>query len=615
MQALLSRTRLRGAPLLLVSATSLPAYLILKSDSFPSPATPHKQPLRSLLRSYVVYSLCSIPPLVDNSPTILNLLSTIPGLKQLTFGLVRVTFFDQFVGGETPKDTLPLVKALRAANKGIIYNYSVEVNEQEALGSSSKQDSQHNPVDTPPHKRTVEEILRCIDVAGEFEDALRGAREATVPYRSMTGMVDTGRGSWVAIKLTAMLPNAHALISFSKCITSSREADKRRGKQRALESDYVPCDRLIDISKGTTHLPATLVPFPGCPRVDDMEILHQSTEKPLQPPMNMTTQDANDVFELYQDLVRICARAQERGVKLLLDAEYSWYQPAIDALTLALMREFNARSPPNSNARTSPLVYGTYQAYLRRTPLQLALNLRDARENGYALGVKLVRGAYHPCEVSSHAAARSSESNSSTSLSISPDSKPPVWPTKLDTDASYDDCLRLVISAVKDDIEHSGQSGVNNHNSKGAKSIKPPRTNPGHVGIGVLFGTHNWNSCNLVLDELKRVGLAKSVTTLDEAGKEMEKLQLDEAVTDRVSIGQLYGMCDDLTEAIVRRTISAAPLVVKYVPYGGIEEVLPYLSRRALENKSVLGAGGASRERQNAGREIRKRLFGFLGVA
>ena len=39
-------------------------------------------------------------------------------------------------------------------------------------------------------------------------------------------------------------------------------------------------------------------------------------------------------------------------------------------------------------------------------------------------------------------------------------------------------------------------------------------------------------------------------------------------------------------------------------------QVMPYLSRRAIENKSVLGGGAAAHERQRAGKEIRRRLFG-----
>ena len=46
------------------------------------------------------------------------------------------------------------------------------------------------------------------------------------------------------------------------------------------------------------------------------------------------------------------------------------------------------------------------------------------------------------------------------------------------------------------------------------------------------------------------------------------------------------------------------------MPYGALEETMPYLSRRAIENKSVLGGGAAQHERQRAAQEIKKRIFG-----
>ena len=52
-------------------------------------------PLSTLIRTYVVYSFCSIPALVDWAPTILAALSAVPGLKQVTEAVVRATFFDQ----------------------------------------------------------------------------------------------------------------------------------------------------------------------------------------------------------------------------------------------------------------------------------------------------------------------------------------------------------------------------------------------------------------------------------------------------------------------------------------------------------------------------------------
>ena len=51
--------------------------------------------LGSFVRAYTVYTMCSVPALVDASPRILSFLTSIPGIKQITEAFVRITFFDQ----------------------------------------------------------------------------------------------------------------------------------------------------------------------------------------------------------------------------------------------------------------------------------------------------------------------------------------------------------------------------------------------------------------------------------------------------------------------------------------------------------------------------------------
>jgi hypothetical protein len=70
-----------------------------------------------------------------------------------------------------------------------------------------------------------------------------------------------------------------------------------------------------------------------------------------------------------------------RGVQV--DAEQSYFQPAIDAVTLRAALRFN---------RSKATLFNTYQAYLVGTQQRLCADLRWAAEQQVALGVKLVRG-------------------------------------------------------------------------------------------------------------------------------------------------------------------------------------------------------------------------------
>ncbi|KDN46399.1 hypothetical protein RSAG8_04343, partial [Rhizoctonia solani AG-8 WAC10335] len=497
------------------------AGMTIYADSNTAP--PGTTTLGSLARSYLVYSLCSVPPLVNHSPSILSTCASIPGLRELSEAVVRRTFFAQFVGGDSLPDTLPLITSLRQQNTGTLLVYSVEA-DGDAQGAHVEADGDAQGAQW---EKNVQEILASVNFAGDFEDTQVG-----------------GGKTWVAVKLTALLPSPNSLKRLSTFLLASRAKSN--------------------------------VPYPGTPDSTDVAFFKRG---PTRSSTELSDEDIAGLHGLYQSLRQICAQAKKRGVRITVDAEHSWYQPGIDAFVTVLSREFNQPSAEGELKIPSgqPVVYGTYQAYLRRTPMHLVHAMDDAKKHGYSLGVKLVRGAYHGQEIAYHekrmATAKPGEEV---------ESNPAVWLHKHETDRCFDEAAESL-------IQHTAASLASGH--------------PRQPKLGLLFGTHNKQSCEHVLDCMISSGLAR---------KNKDGLaEVNPGVEDMVCFGQLYGMRDDLTNWIANVFKSKSPMAFKYLPYGALAEVMPYLSRRAIENQSVLsGDGGAAAERSRAGELIRKRIIG-----
>ena len=149
--------------------------------------------------------------------------------------------------------------------------------------------------------------------------------------------------------------------------------------------------------------------------------------------------------------------------------------------------------------------------------------------------MKLVRGAYHPHELKAHESRSNSKSHS---LSISPDELPPVWATKPDTDACYNDCVQILMDEVAKDVLAETRSGSSSPFSGFfSAKIPPAETKSRRVNVGVLFGSHNWDSVRLILDSLVDRRLANVVGLHD--GEAV--IEVPDEVAERVTMAQLYG--------------------------------------------------------------------------
>lgn len=91
-----------------------------------------------------------------------------------------------------------------------------------------------------------------------------------------------------------------------------------------------------------------------------------------------------------------------------------------------------------------------------------------------------------------------------------------------------------------------------------------------HDKMAIFAGTHNEESSYLLMKLTADAGLKKN--------------------DSRIWFGQLYGMSDHISYNLSEQNYNVA----KYLPYGPVRDVMPYLIRRAEENTSV--AGQTSRE-------------------
>ncbi|PWN25541.1 FAD-linked oxidoreductase [Jaminaea rosea] len=487
--------------------------MLSKKDSAVS--LPPKEPptltllsTEELLRSYLVYSLCSFPTLVDASPALLQWAWTtsIPGVKWLATAVIRATFFQQFCGGETLEELRGTLDRLASRRVGALIVYSVEAEPSEGGHSGAPEAGAAHL-----HTDLVEEVYRSVDFATSLSQA--GTHSPAV-----------------ALKVSGLLKDPAALRRVSDAIVANRLfTDQSHNAVTALDGAL--------------------------------------SEKTL----NVSSHDAFAMYELLEAMRKIGHRAKEGRTKVVIDAEWTAIQPAIDLLSLELSREFNHIDSPSA----PPTFYITLQTSLRRSEPFLRAMLADAHARNYSLGVKVVRGAYVTAE---HKAANVGGFTS------------PAWSTKLETDQCFDTCSRLLVDALAAQVQGTGAAEV-----------------------GAIFATHNRSSVSLIFDLLRDQGLAHPQPRADESSH--TTLVLRSSACNLVSFAQLAGMADDVTDKLANHLIAeeGSPTTLKYLPYGSFDKVMPYLVRRAQENKSIMsgegeGGGGAAEEKKRIRRELRRRV-------
>ena len=192
------------------------------------------------------------------------------------------------------------------------------------------------------------------------------------------------------------------------------------GKTSEDDFDEVAHENLkaIDFAASNVGVPVISTKISGLAKNAILEKVQNGIE--------LTEEESLSHQSMIKRMHEICARAQERNVGIFIDAEESWIQDTIDDLANDLMEEYN---------RDTIIVYNTYQMYRKDMLGNLKRDYERAKQKGYILGAKLVRGAYMDKE-----RERAEEEGRES----------PIHDTKRDTDKMYDEGVRFCVDHYED---------------------------------------------------------------------------------------------------------------------------------------------------------------------
>ncbi|KAL3041737.1 hypothetical protein OYC64_019837 [Pagothenia borchgrevinki] len=522
-----------------------------------------------LLRSLLVFKLCTIDVLVEKNKELMDLTKKVFG-QWMFEKMMKLTFYGQFVAGEDHNSIKPLIRKNQAFGVGAVLDYSVEEDLTQEEAEKKEMDScvSEAEKDSPG----VDHREKKYQAHRQFGDRRGGVTSARTYFYADESKCDNQMETFIncikasggastdgfsAIKMTA-LGRPQFLLQFSEVLVKWRQFFKvlsaQQGKsdmnvlEQKLELDQLK-ESLIKMGVGAKDdienwitgeklgLSGTLDLLDWNSLINDTTAISNLLMVPnletghLEPLMKtFTAEEERQMKRMLQRVDVLAKHAMENGVRLMVDAEQTYFQPAISRLALEMQRKFN---------REKPIIFNTYQCYLKDAYDNVTVDVELSRREGWYFGAKLVRGAY-----------MYQERDRAKEIGY----EDPINPDYEATNRMYHKCLEYVL----EEIDHSRKANI-------------------------MVATHNEDTVKYTLEKMNEMGLSPA--------------------ENKVYFGQLLGMCDQISFPLGQ----AGFPVYKYVPYGPVNEVIPYLSRRAQENRGFMK--GSQRERSLLWTELKRRVL------
>ncbi|KAI9278506.1 FAD-linked oxidoreductase-like protein [Phascolomyces articulosus] len=496
-----------------------------------------------LLLALLVYGLCSVPIFVDMAPHVIHAAEALH-LQGPLFWLIKRTVFNHFCGGETPDECAHCMERLAQSGINVILDLSIEADLHLDAKKPPKTQGYY-PLQEHRADVTVEMIKECLRTAAKGRELCGDAFAA-----------------FAAVKVTAFAPPElllrlnQVLIQMEQAFDAWQRGDgtiDAEGLEQIVHHVLPPAksdaqerrrQEILSRIDALDRIEATkLFDLQG----KDRDVWWSTNEyhrenTPLTP----------EELEAYDRMVcrldQVCRMAHDKYVGIMVDAEQSYFQEAIDHVAMNLQQKYNRRD----DREHTPTVYNTYQMYTKAAQKKLERDVERAKRENFGFAAKLVRGAYMVME-RKRAAQLGYPS--------------PIHDTLEDTHDSYNNGVRFLLDTLRERQEATGEP---------LSSTTAP--------VVFMIASHNRESVMLTIKEMEHHNV------LPRSGV--------------VHFGQLYGMQDQLSYTLGKNGYST----YKYLPYGKIDEVMPYLLRRAQENSTMLG--GVNKECTLIWQELKDRWAG-----
>ncbi|KAI7854732.1 FAD-linked oxidoreductase-like protein [Circinella umbellata] len=496
-----------------------------------------------LLLALLVYGLCSVPILVDMAPHIISIAESLH-LQGPLFWIIKRTVFDHFCGGETPDECAHCMERLAQSGINVILDLSVEADLHLDAKKPPKTQGYY------PHQEhradvTVEMIKECLRTAA------KGREHCGDTF-----------GAFAAVKVTAFAPPElllrlnQVLVQMDQAFDAWQRGDGKidaEGLEQMVQYVLPP----VHSENQEKQRQEILSRIDALDRIETAQLFDLqgknrdvwwSTHEYNRENTPLTPEELEAYDRMVNRLEIVCSMAHDKHVGIMVDAEQSYFQEAIDHVAMNLQEKYNRRD----DKEHTPTVYNTYQMYTKAAQKKLERDVERAKRENFGFAAKLVRGAYMVME-RKRAAQLGYPS--------------PIQDTLEDTHDSYNNGVRFLLDKLRERQEATGEP---------LSSTSAP--------VVFMVASHNRESVMLTIKEMEHHNV------LPRSGV--------------VHFGQLYGMQDQLSYTLGKNGYST----YKYLPYGKIDEVMPYLLRRAQENSTMLG--GVTKECSLIWQELKDRWAG-----